>query len=300
MSFAFNFATDDAVVCETEIYDDAFMESALSDQNLTPCKEIFCEEAVSTMMNNVPQMEFCTGLTTMKKTLLHHHSGMDKDLDLISGTYEGGYKVWECSLDLVNYMYENQSGLPGTNSSVLELGCGHGYPGIAALKLGFSSVLFSDLNAEVLVESTWPNIVVNCPGMVDRCRCFAGDWLSLSQHLECNYSTNGAKEAPKFDFILSAETLYSVESCRKVYFLTLVGPLTHKRHSDVSHAGCAFILIRSRSHRHQALLLRGRRRHAGTAATDECSSLQAKLRGGEGVQRRSFQYQRNTEREADS
>lgn len=54
--------------------------------------------------------------------------------DLQTGVYEGGFKLWECSLDLVRYVER----LPGFTMPrrVLELGCGHGLPGIHALQKG--------------------------------------------------------------------------------------------------------------------------------------------------------------------
>ena len=72
-----------------------------------------------------------------------------ENTDLIKGIYEGGIKIWECSLDLLNFLstlYEN-SNLNNINS--LELGCGHGLPGIYLLLKG-SNVTFQDFNKEVL------------------------------------------------------------------------------------------------------------------------------------------------------
>lgn len=61
-------------------------------------------------------------------TLIEEHD--DKDVipmlnlsgntDLIKGVYEGGFKTWECSIDMVQYL----SGLPEdqiTNKKVLEV-----------------------------------------------------------------------------------------------------------------------------------------------------------------------------------
>jgi hypothetical protein len=44
--------------------------------------------------------------------------------DLVSGVYEGGLKVWECSIDICNYLCkpEHREFLKGKR--VLELGCG--------------------------------------------------------------------------------------------------------------------------------------------------------------------------------
>lgn len=57
-----------------------------------------------------------------------------KKSDLISGVYEGGFKVWECAVDLVKYLNQNNIDLKG--KKVLDLGCGHAIPGIYALLKG--------------------------------------------------------------------------------------------------------------------------------------------------------------------
>ena len=48
--------------------------------------------------------------------------GQQSDFDLVSGVYEGGLKIWECSLDLVDYVFANRSLVAGKR--VFELGCG--------------------------------------------------------------------------------------------------------------------------------------------------------------------------------
>lgn len=70
------------------------------------------------------------------------------DHDLVQGVYEGGLKVWECSFDLVDYIYQNPSLV--ASKRVLELGCGQGLPGIACIKNGAVSVLLHDYNEEVI------------------------------------------------------------------------------------------------------------------------------------------------------
>ena len=50
--------------------------------------------------------------------------------DLISGVYEGGLKVWECTFDMVDYLQQ----IDMSGKSVIELGCGQGLPGILAAK----------------------------------------------------------------------------------------------------------------------------------------------------------------------
>uniref|UniRef100_A0A1I8BJI9 protein-histidine N-methyltransferase n=1 Tax=Meloidogyne hapla TaxID=6305 RepID=A0A1I8BJI9_MELHA len=60
--------------------------------------------------------------------------------DLETGIYEGGLKVWECSLDLSNFI--DSISFEGFN--VLELGCGAGLPSIVAALNGASSLTLQD------------------------------------------------------------------------------------------------------------------------------------------------------------
>lgn len=121
--------------------------------------------------------------------------------------HAGGLKIWECSIDLAEYLDVQSTDLAGVD--VIELGCGHGIPGIVALSKG-ARVTFSDFNAEVLQRVTWKNICVNAQARIDEvrsiARCFAGDWTALSTRLGDE----------KFGVILSAETLYTEASCAKV------------------------------------------------------------------------------------
>ena len=50
----------------------------------------------------------------IKKSTLHENSNncIDEYSDLIPGKYGGGYKVWECSLDLVEYLQNHDSYFP--------------------------------------------------------------------------------------------------------------------------------------------------------------------------------------------
>lgn len=66
------------------------------------------------------------------------------DKDIIPGVYEGGCKVWECTLDLLKFMSENNINLEG--KKVLDIGCGHGLLGIAALLGGAACCYFQDYN----------------------------------------------------------------------------------------------------------------------------------------------------------
>lgn len=127
--------------------------------------------------------------------------------DLVNGEYEGGYKIWECSLDLVDYLYKSNI---EANLDVLELGCGHGFPGICSMMYKkCRSIVFSDFNDSVLIEATWPNIIANIGEQgVNIAQCYGGDWMALSNLFTATNRT--------FDLIVSAETLYSLDSCEKV------------------------------------------------------------------------------------
>lgn len=127
-----------------------------------------------------------------------HAVAIPMDHDIVPSTYGGGYKTWECSMDLAQYMLRTLDVSTSTDSCVLELGCGHGIPGIAALKhLGYASGLLNDLNAEVLRDTTWPNVVLNSVG--PKAQCIAGHWQNVSKALDTR----------TFDLVLSAETAYS-------------------------------------------------------------------------------------------
>ncbi|KAK5612463.1 hypothetical protein CRENBAI_020654 [Crenichthys baileyi] len=84
----------------------------------------------------------------------------EKNSDLISGVYEGGLKVWECTYDLLEQM--EKEGETFSGKSVLDLGCGAGLLGILALKRGARQVLFQDYNSTVIEQLTVPNVILNC------------------------------------------------------------------------------------------------------------------------------------------
>lgn len=157
--------------------------------------------------------------------------------DLIPGLYEGGYKLWECSIDLAEYLARNHCSLSSSlirsiNSQplrILELGCGIGVPGIvgqALLPLG-TQLWLSDFNDSVLLETTWPTLEANAlPNQHADTQAVrytvAGDWLKLSAWLK-------EHNEPPFDLILSAETLYSPSHCEKVKYTQTHPTLFYKK-----------------------------------------------------------------------
>lgn len=80
--------------------------------------------------------------------------------DLISGLYEGGLKVWECTYDLLELIEKDGETFGG--KAVLDLGCGAGLLGILALKRGARQVHFQDYNSTVIEQLTVPNVILNC------------------------------------------------------------------------------------------------------------------------------------------
>lgn len=79
--------------------------------------------------------------------------------DLISGVYEGGLKVWECTYDLLNLIEKDIETFGG--KMVLDLGCGAGLLGILALKRGARGVHFQDYNSTVIDQLTVPTVILN-------------------------------------------------------------------------------------------------------------------------------------------
>ncbi|GAX74477.1 hypothetical protein CEUSTIGMA_g1926.t1 [Chlamydomonas eustigma] len=141
--------------------------------------------------------------------------------DLIPGVYEGGFKLWEGAVDLCKQLCEifkldaeklkageTTGDLEG--KKVLELGCGHGLPGILCLLAG-ADVHFQDFNPEVLRQLTMPNVSENLSRMTmgrrrGSTRFFSGDWAHLGELL----SSKGL--GGHYDIILTSESIYNQEA----------------------------------------------------------------------------------------
>ena len=141
------------------------------------------------------------------------HLVWDKN-DVVAGVYEGGFKTWECSLDLVSWLSEQ----PRTffEKQVMELGCGSALPGIYCQKRG-AQVDFQDYNASVLENITIPNVILNMSKHLieneddefevnihsqEPLGCFyGGDWANIHQTI-----------TKKYDMILTSETIYETNN----------------------------------------------------------------------------------------
>uniref|UniRef100_A0A7S0R223 protein-histidine N-methyltransferase n=1 Tax=Pyramimonas obovata TaxID=1411642 RepID=A0A7S0R223_9CHLO len=139
------------------------------------------------------------------------------DSDLKAGLYEGGFKLWECAVDLTIHLNEecNSGKIKLKDANVLELGCGHGLPGIFTLLQGAKGVALQDYNREVLEELTIPNVEANLAKISDpqavqgQVRYLAGDWGLLDELLP----------AHSFDLVLTTDTIYSIASQPKLFAL---------------------------------------------------------------------------------
>ncbi|OHT08089.1 hypothetical protein TRFO_23542 [Tritrichomonas foetus] len=116
--------------------------------------------------------------------------------EVVPGVYEGGFQLWECTLDLLKFMET----IDFNGKTVYELGCGRGLPGIYAALHGASQVVLQDFNKEVVEELCIPNAQINnCPENI------------------VSYSADSWADIPKncpsqsYDVILASETIYRKE-----------------------------------------------------------------------------------------
>ncbi|CAI9771153.1 unnamed protein product [Fraxinus pennsylvanica] len=127
-----------------------------------PCLEVVPSEVSSNVKYTVEPVNV-DGLTLLKGRVSTQEVFALSNSDLVPGKYEGGLKLWEGSIDLIKALSSDmQDGkLSFGGKRILELGCGHGLPGIFACLKGAATVHFQDFNAEVLQHLTIPNVKAN-------------------------------------------------------------------------------------------------------------------------------------------
>ena len=144
--------------------------------------------------------------------------------DVVPSVYEGGYKVWECAVDLCRHLDRlRSSGAAVDCTRVLELGCGHGLCGLwALLEGGAQHVTFHDLNPEVITDLTVPTVALNlqhhttpplnqhdtCAQLHARTTFLSGDW----SHPALTTSALLLPPTNSYDLVLTSDTLYSTAS----------------------------------------------------------------------------------------
>ena len=71
-------------------------------------------------------------------SIISNHVSQQLNTDLVKYKYEGGFKLWECSEDLVEFMTSDLQFVENNvrNKNVLELVCGHSLPAVHCLLNG--------------------------------------------------------------------------------------------------------------------------------------------------------------------
>lgn len=130
----------------------------------------------------------------------------------------GGFKLWEASIDLARFLMSSEAhAIFESNVRVIELGCGHGLPGIVALLAG-ATVYFQDYNEAVLklitipsVFANWKNNLPPSSSKLPPAKFFSGDWGFSGSFFGSSDSFD------KFDIVLTSETIYSRESLSRLF-----------------------------------------------------------------------------------
>jgi SAM-dependent methyltransferase len=141
-----------------------------------------------------------TIIYTVNGGFLSQSDSIAKSTDVLPKVYEGGFKIWECSYDSINYFTR----LTEAPERLLDLGCGAGLVGIWALKKWQGTIVnFHDLNLSVVERSTIPNVRRNIgeSELRKRSEFFYGPW-----DVDCGLSPSS------FDLVSSADTLYEPSS----------------------------------------------------------------------------------------
>lgn len=139
--------------------------------------------------------------------------GLSMPSDIIPGEYEGGYKIWECSIDLSRYIASLGSESI-MNKRIIELGSGQGLPGVTAMALGAAEVHFQDYDVEVIETLTIPVVRENVKSLdSNRCktRFFSGDWGTLDTDVLEGLGLSGS-----YDIVLTSETIYNIDSTSRL------------------------------------------------------------------------------------
>lgn len=220
MNFAFNFDVEE----EDSYLDKEYISNSyIHEEDVLNYGEISCDEAVEELRDRQrTEASAFIDIHIHGDWIVHIRDTSEIDYvndagrvcDILPRRYEGGLKLWECSLDLAEFLIDEASnGRLSSGASILELGCGHAVPSIVAVKLGFREIWCCDYNRDVLVNVTWPNIQYNSPrDRLSSVRCSYGDWMGLSAELQ------RLQHSP-FDVIVAAETLYNEETTFKTCWM---------------------------------------------------------------------------------
>jgi predicted nicotinamide N-methyase len=261
MSFVFDFGFDDAAADASAAADQPReRESSLKQQQQKQAEEHFvvAAERVPLVPSELVPLADVVDLVSVSVITQGQGGGVDAGLsvfqrvvdgsetklqgilqstDIESGVYEGGFKVWEGSVDLCRFLM-GSGAVSVSGKSVCELGCGLGLPGVVcATRLGATRCVWQDLNTDVLRDSTMYSALLSAydpaqgdlksqvldqsgavatdtswdaehvAAVQEKGAWVAGDWRdpALSELL---LEANGGK---LFDVVLTSETVYNVE-----------------------------------------------------------------------------------------
>lgn len=190
--FRFNFSVSDSDSRKQIELESGGPESNIGDSaDWIPAMEVemVSDNEIHSILSACEKVEYAFGryhlqallASSVEEHLLQHQSqqlyavlsALASHSDLVAGQYEGGLKVWECSVDLCQYLSEGDASLTIAGSRVLELGCGVALPGLLAAKMGASCVHFQDYNREVLQTCTMVNVHLN---RIDKSSCTFFFW----------------------------------------------------------------------------------------------------------------------------
>lgn len=223
-AFRFNFSS------EEDRQEERIIDSKLDEIVPLEAKEIYVPKDIAIERENVEEIGVNgTTLAYMNvqqieenlKTSSTIMTASTSHTDLVPAVYEGGLKVWECTIDLIEYLDEKK--VDFKEKRVLEVGCGAGLAGIYALGHG-ALVDFQDYNDEVLERFTIPNVFINLQAsypkennddvrefLCKKCHFFAGDWKFLTDLINPENNPNEF-----YDIILTSETIYNVRNYQKL------------------------------------------------------------------------------------
>ena len=160
--------------------------------------------------------------------------------DVVPSVYEGGYKLWECAIDLCRHLHQLQhSDSPADCSRVLELGCGHGLCGLWTLVDGGAQhVTFHDLNPEVITDLTLPTIALNLQQQHTPPLPQPATIAQLSSHTAF---LSGDWSSPSLLALLPRHSHSLVLTSDTLYHATSIPPLLHVIQRALAADGVALV-----------------------------------------------------------
>lgn len=146
--FKFNFSeNDEALEKKINIRDEELLEESKECTVIRITADQYTEMAQKVKNEKVN----CFVSNDIEIGYLDHTSLTDKsDTDLIPRVYEGGFKIWECTQDLADFLTNSEYLNEFEGKSVCDLGCSAGVLGIIGLINGASKVDFQDYVSLIL------------------------------------------------------------------------------------------------------------------------------------------------------